>query len=159
MDCLQIVLSNLLKQIRMTKKVFLDANVLVDVYDLKRPFSLYSKKTLMSLLQDEKVEVFTSCDIITTIYYLRAKADKKQALEDIEQINSFCTIIEFGNQEVTQSCRLMKENKRFTDLEDTIQYVMAKKIKADLILSNDARFNSDGIVLMDTKKFCQDAGL
>ena len=143
----------------MIKRVFLDANVLVDVYDLKRPYSSYSKKAIMSLLKDEKIEIFTSCDIITTIYYLRAKADKKQALEDIEQINSFCTIIEFGNKEVTKSCQLMKENKIFTDLEDTIQFVMANKIKADLILSNDVKFSSDGILLMDTKKFCEESRL
>ena len=70
----------------------------------------------MVLLQDEKVELYSSCDIITTIYYLRAKQDREQALDDIIQINSFCRIIEFGNIEVTKSCRLMKENQKFKDL-------------------------------------------
>jgi len=143
----------------MYKRVFLDANILVDVYDLKRPFSSYSQKVLMSLLQNESVEIFTSCDIITTIYYLRAKANKEHALDDIIQINEFCNIIEFGNTEVTKSCRLMKQNKNFTDLEDTIQYVMAKKVKADLILSNDKSFASDGISLMSAEKFCMEMKL
>ncbi len=139
----------------MYKKVFLDANVLIDTYDLNRPFSIYSKHTLMVLLQDEEVELYTSCDIITTIYYLRAKQDREKALDDIMHINSFCKIIEFGNSEVTKSCRLMKQNKKFTDLEDTIQYVMAKKVGADLILSNDKAFASDGIELMSTEEFVQ----
>jgi len=139
----------------MYKKVFLDANVLIDAYDLNRPFSAYSKQALMLLLQDEKAELYTSCDIITTIYYLRAKQDREQALDDIIQINSFCQIIEFGNREVTKSCKLMKENKKFKDLEDTIQYVMANKIEADLILSNDKKFASDEIELMSTELFCE----
>jgi predicted nucleic acid-binding protein len=53
----------------------------------------------------------------------------------------------------------MKQNKAFTDLEDTIQYVMAKKVKADLILSNDKGFASDGIELMSTEKFCMEMNL
>jgi predicted nucleic acid-binding protein len=139
----------------MYERVFLDANVLVDVYDLNRPFSEASKKALFSLLQDKSVALFTSCDIITTIYYLRAKENREKALDDIININAFCHIIEFGNTEVTKSCRLMKQNHKFTDLEDTIQYVMAKKIEADLILSNDANFVSDGIELMNTEQFCE----
>ena len=139
----------------MYKKVFLDANVLVDIYDMKRPFSSYSQKAMTLLLEDEKVELFTSCDIITTIYYLRAKENKKQALNDILQINSFCKIIEFGNSEVSKSCTLMQKSTQFSDLEDTIQYVMAQKINADLILSNDKGFVSEEIPLMNTKTFCK----
>ena len=139
----------------MYKKVFLDANVLVDIYDMKRPFSSYSQKAMTLLLEDEKVELFTSCDIITTIYYLRAKENKKQALDDILQINSFCKIIEFGNSEVSQSCTLMQKSEQFSDLEDTIQYIMAQKINADLILSNDKDFVSEEIPLMNTKIFCE----
>ena len=143
----------------MYKKVFLDANVLIDIYDTHRPFSVYSQKAVRHLLADESIDIFTSCDIITTVYYLRSKTDKVQALEDIIQLNQLCHIIEFGNTEVTKSCRLMKQNSKFKDLEDTIQYVMAKKVDADLILSNDGAFVSDGIPLMSTEMFCKENGL
>jgi predicted nucleic acid-binding protein len=143
----------------MYRKVFLDANILVDLYDTGRPYASFSYKSVMKLLQNEEVQLFTSCDIVTILYYLRAKSDKVQALSDIEHLNHFCTIIAFGNSEVTKSCRLMKQHKAFSDLEDTIQYVMAKKVNAELILSNDKAFYSDGIPVMDTKKFCQEYGL
>ena len=68
-------------------------------------------------------------------------------------INELCTIVEFSNSEVTKSCNLMKENKVFKDLEDTIQYVIAKKAKCDLILSNDNKFVSTDIKLLNTKEF------
>ena len=64
-------------------------------------------------------------------------------------------IIEFGNREIEESCRLMKSNKNFTDLEDTIQYIMAKKASCDLILSNDKGFVSDGVTLMSSVEFLE----
>ena len=47
----------------------------------------------------------------------------------------------------------MKNNKNFTDLKDTIQYIMAKKVSCDLILSNDKGFVSEGIFLMSSGEF------
>ncbi len=143
----------------MYRRIFLDANVLVDIYDSYRPFSRDSQKAVRYLLSQESVDLFTSCDIITTIYYLRAKHAKNQALEDIVHINQICHIIEFSNTEVTRSCSLMKHDSRFSDLEDTLQYIMAKKIDADLILSNDRQFVSDEIAMMSTERFCREMGL
>ncbi len=139
----------------MYKHIFIDVNVWVDLFDTDRPFSQQSRKVMTHLIQEDSVDLFTSCDIITTVYYLLAKKGRHFALEAIEYINALCTIVEFGNTEITKSCRLMKQNRKFTDLEDTIQYVMAKKIEADLILSNDADFVSDGIELMNTEQFCK----
>jgi predicted nucleic acid-binding protein len=135
----------------MYKKIFLDANVIVDIYDDSRTFYPYSTKVFEYIFEDENIELYTSCDIVTTIYYLLAKQNKKLALDAIIDINEACQVVEFGNLEVTKSCKLMKEDKNFTDLEDTIQFVMAQKVGADLILSNDQSFVSDKIELMNTK--------
>ena len=143
----------------MYKTIFLDANILADIYDETRPYCLASRKALSSLLSQEDKELFTSCDIITTIYYIFSKKDKQKALDHIIEINQWCEVVEFGNNEVTKSCRLMKQNRDFTDLEDTIQYVMAKKVNADLILSNDKGFVSDGIEVMSTEVFCEKMSL
>jgi len=143
----------------MYKHIFLDANVLADLYDETRHFCLASRKSLVYLLSKKNTELFTSCDIITTLYYINAKKDKQKALDHIIEVNQWCKVVEFSNEEVLKSCRLMKQNKKFTDLEDTIQYVMAKKVKADLILSNDKGFASDGIPLMSTEKFCKEMKL
>ena len=140
----------------MYRRIFLDANILADLYDTTRPSHSWSKKSIAHLLSVSHVALFTSCDIITTLYYIASKKDKDMALDFIMMINQWCGIVEFGSAEVTKSCRLMKQNRQFTDLEDTIQYVMARKIEADLILSNDKRFTSDGIDLMNTEQFCHE---
>ena len=142
----------------MFERVFLDANVLIDLYDETRPYHSHSLQAVSDLLKRESVELFTSCDIITTIYYIDSKRDKKTALEHIREINGWCNIVEFGNKEVEESCRLMTENGAFDDLEDTLQYVMAHKIGADLILSNDSEFVSDDIPVMRTDAFCESYG-
>ncbi len=143
----------------MYKRVFIDVNIWVDAFDESRPFTKESRRAIDFLLDYDEVSLFTSCDIITTVYYLLAKKGRENALNAIEYVNALCYVIEFGNSEVTKSCRLMKQNSNFKDLEDTIQYVMAKKVDADLILSNDAVFESDGIPLMSTEMFCKEMGL
>jgi predicted nucleic acid-binding protein len=139
----------------MYKKIFLDANVIVDIYDDTRTFYSYSTKVFEHIFEDENIELYTSCDIVTTIYYLLAKQNKELALDAVMDINEACQVVEFGNLEVTKSCKLMKENRNFKDLEDTIQFVMAQKVDADLILSNDQAFVSETIELMSTKALCK----
>jgi predicted nucleic acid-binding protein len=138
----------------MYKKVFLDANIFIDKEDESRDFEQNSLKILSYFLTNE-IELCTSCDLITTIYYILAKKDKQKALDSIEQINQFCKIIDFGNKEVYETCNLMRENTEHKDLEDTIQYILAKKEECDLIISNDKNFVSVDIDLMTTKEFLE----
>ena len=138
----------------MYKKVFLDANIFIDNEDEKRDLEQNSLKVLQYLLSND-IELCTSCDLITTIYYILSKKDKQKALDAVERISMFCKIIDFGNEEVIQTCNLMRENEKFKDLEDTIQYILAKKEGCDLIISNDKNFVSDDIELLTTKEFLE----
>ena len=138
----------------MYKKVFLDANIFIDNEDESRDLEKNSLKVLSYLLNND-VELFTSCDLITTIYYILSKKDKLKALESVENINKICKIIDFTNFEVNQTCTLMRENPKFKDLEDTIQYILAKKEGCDLIISNDKEFASETIKLVTTKEFLE----
>ena len=47
----------------------------------------------------------------------------------------------------------MEKDKNFKDLEDTLQYVLAKENECDLILSNDNSFYSPDIKIISTKEF------
>ena len=137
----------------MYKRVFLDTNVIADLHDVNRPFNKESIKAMEILFREENTEIYTSCDVITTLYYILSKINKKKALDIIEEVNEWCSVIEFANKEIQECCMLMKENAKYKDLEDTIQYVMAKKMNCDLILSNDKGFVSDEIPLMSTEAY------
>ena len=139
------------------RKVFIDANIIVDLFE-DRPYSLYSTSAVGKLV-GLGVELLTSCDLITTIYYILSKADKEKALNYIEDSTSVFTLIPFSNKEVIEAVNLMKNNSNFKDLEDTIQYVLAKKENCNLILTNDKKFFSPDIKVLTAKEVCENLGI
>ena len=60
------------------KKVFVDANVIIDTFDETRKESDKSIKTIRYLLSQEEIELYTSCDLITTVYYILRKKTQKR---------------------------------------------------------------------------------
>jgi len=132
------------------KRIFVDANVLIDLFDTNRPLRKFSVKVIQKLLETE-AELYTSCDLITTVYYVLRKKFRKEALVFIEKLSKMCSIVPFSNEEVEKVIELMKQNQNFKDLEDTLQYVLAKKMQCDLILSNDKGFYSPDIAVISVK--------
>ncbi|RLA83199.1 MAG: ribonuclease [Epsilonproteobacteria bacterium] len=132
-----------------TKSVFIDANIFIDVNDKSR-VSYESCYILIPSLIGRGIKLYTSCDLITTIYYVLLKQGRQIALDSVENINKICKIIDFSNTEVSQTCQLMRENKKFKDLEDTLQYVLAKNTKCDLIISNDKNFYAEDMELLNS---------
>ena len=133
-------------------KVFIDSNVFIDIFNTNREWHKYSLEIYKYLIKNES-EIYTSCDLITTIYYIDAKRDKNQALLNIRNIIKTLNIIYFTNQEIEEVCELMIKDSEYKDLEDTLQYILAKKERCDLIISNDTQFVSKDVPLIDTKKF------
>ena len=136
----------------MHKKIFFDADIILDVFDPQRPSAKESLETYIYILEN-KIGLFTSCDIITTIYYVYAKKNKMDVLNKIEDTNKTLTVIEFSNREIMQTCQLMRENPNYKDLEDTIQYILAKKEGCELIISNDKGFYSEDVPVMSSTQF------
>ncbi|KIM12750.1 MAG: hypothetical protein KU37_02420 [Sulfuricurvum sp. PC08-66] len=141
----------------MTKKVFVDANILLDILDAQRASHAYSVKAYTYLLQH--AHLFTSCDLVTTIYYLNAKKSKKEALGNIQALTKTLQLIPFANKEVNMATQLMLQESRFVDLEDTLQFVLAQKEGCELILTNDAAFATENIETISSKALCERLGL
>ncbi len=142
----------------MYKKIFIDANIILDIFDSSRTAHQKSLNTYQHILSHQ-IELFTSCDIITTLYYIEAKKDRKEALLKIQNINKTIKVIEFSNNEVASTCTLMIKDSDYNDLEDTIQYILAKKHECDLIISNDKKFTSKEIELLSSELFCERVGI
>jgi len=142
----------------MYKNIFLDANILLDYADKNRIFHEVSTKCIEYCLK-QNLDLYTSCDLITTIYYVVSKQNKTKALEEVQRINNFCHVIEFSNSDIKQTCDLMLEDSDYNDLEDTVQYLLAKKSQCDLIVSNDENFVSKNIKLISSSDFCNEFNL
>jgi len=134
------------------KKIFLDANILIDIADDARPSSHESAKLFRYLIQNSKdFELYTSCDLITSVYYLLKKPlGKAKSLEQLKIMNSIIKVIEFGNDEIDEAIYLMEKDANFSDLEDTIQFVMARKERCDYIITNDQKFYSYEVPLLSS---------
>ncbi len=135
-------------------KVFFDANILIDISDDTRPFYKASRALLDELMDNiDKFIFYTSCDLMTTVYYiLRQKLNKTEALAQIKLINKLINVVEFGNDEITEAIELMERNEKYVDLEDTIQYVMARKEKCDYIITNDKSFASGDVPVLNSEE-------
>jgi predicted nucleic acid-binding protein len=138
----------------MYKRVFFDANIILDIFDSSRKQHKSSAEAYLYILH-QGIKLYTSCDIITTLYYVYSKRNKHIALDKIEQITQTLDVIAFSNKEVEKTCKLMKYDKDYSDLEDTIQYVLAKKMQCDLIISNDKKFVSKEVKIMTSNTFCE----
>lgn len=66
----------------MFKKIFLDTKILVDFIDVQRSGNLWSKKIVNRCLKN-KILLYTSCNIVATVYCLSVKVDKKRVLNEI----------------------------------------------------------------------------
>ena len=133
-------------------RLFIDANIFIDVTDSTRKTSTSSLAFMDKMFDNmDKYTLYTSCDLITTIYYiLRKELDNDGALQQIKTISKFISIIEFGNSEVDEAIKLMENHTKYKDLEDTIQYVMARKEKCDYIITNDKNFASGDVPILSS---------
>ena len=134
------------------KKIFLDANILIDILDNGRATSKESAEVFEVLVRGiDKFSLFTSCDLLTTVYYFTIKPlGQDLALKKIKKLNQVIKVIEFGNIEVAEAIELMERNEKYSDLEDTIQYVMARKEKCDYIITNDKNFASGDVPVLSS---------
>ena len=135
-------------------KLFLDANILVDIVDSTRVLSQESALLFEVFINhDDRYKLYTSCDLLTTVYYLTKKPlGRAKALQQIKIFNHSIKVIEFGNDEIDEAIELMERNEKYSDLEDTIQYVMARKEKCDYIITNDKDFASGDVPVLSSKE-------
>jgi predicted nucleic acid-binding protein len=125
------------------KKIFIDANIFIDFIDPRRAKHNAAVEFFRTHLEDY---FYTSCDILTKIYYITSKT--QNPLQAIENLLKLVKVIPFSNEEAIGAITIMNENKKFKDFEDTIQYLLAKKIEADYIVTNDKGFYSPDIAII-----------
>jgi predicted nucleic acid-binding protein len=135
------------------KKLFFDANIFNDIFDETRTSHSLSKAALKLALENN-ITPYTSCDIVTNIYYITSKYTSSQkALDALDALKVSVEIIPFSAEELTQTIHLMRNDSDFVDMEDTIQYILALQNQCDYIITNDKKFVSKKIPAISAKKF------
>ncbi|MBN2825849.1 MAG: type II toxin-antitoxin system VapC family toxin [Campylobacterales bacterium] len=69
-------------------KIFLDANICLDLLDTKRPNSTQSIAWYMQHKDNESLEFYFSADFITTLFYILTQKSKHSAKNVLEAIDA-----------------------------------------------------------------------
>jgi len=137
----------------MATKVLLDTNIVMDLFDATRVAHLSSLKVVQEFLENGAV-LYVNSDTLTTSFYLlrsRKKATLEESLEAIRKITQICELVSIELQDVMTALDLCEdEASSYSDYEDAMQYVCAKKIGAEAIVTNDKNFISEEIAIIRT---------
>ncbi len=122
-------------------KIFLDANICLDLLDTTRPTSKCSVAWYLTKKDNEEYEFFFSADFITTFYYVLTEKRKHGAKETLRAIDmlsdeitpQYIAHIDFHNA---------KEyffNDVFEDFEDLLILSSASRTDSSQFITNDKK--------------------
>ncbi len=99
----------------MLNSVFLDTNIIVDLFDNDRVFS-HNSVTAVKLLLEEGAVLYVNSDTLTTIFYLlrsQKKATFIEAIQAIKEISTLCKLISIVKKKRCLALTFNSSKKRF----------------------------------------------
>jgi len=136
----------------MPTNVYIDTNIVIGICDIKRP--AHTSSLTMIRKYADSAELYINSDTLATVFYIlrnQAKFSFEEALEKMYFIREVFTLVSIDDDIFFKALELCSHNE-CTDYEDAMQYVCAKKIEADLIVTNDKGFVSLDIDIKDTQE-------
>lgn len=116
----------------MAAKVFLDTNIILDLFDDKRIGYKHSV-SLYKLVEEGIVTAFITESVITTTDYILQKDLSKKSRQDLfTELNNLISILPCSKQSLDRSLQ-----NNFDDLEDALLYQIALENKIEYFVTND----------------------
>ena len=138
----------------MATDVLIDTNIIMDIFDEERVAHESSLNVVRELL-GSGATLYVNSDTLTASFYILRnlkKATFEESLYALREITKICDLISIEIEDVNNALNLCEDKKSpYKDYEDALQYVCAKKVKADLIVTNDKGFVSLDIEIKSTK--------
>ena len=135
----------------MPTKTYIDTNIVIDICDIRRPAHTESLAIIREYA--DRGELYINSDTLATLFYVlrnRAKLSFEEALDKMYFVREAFILVSIDDDIFFKALELCSYNKCI-DYEDAVQYVCAKKIGADLIVTNDKGFVSLDIKVKSTK--------
>lgn len=133
--------------------IYVDTNVFVDLFDATRPFAQGSFDFVKQALKEGHV-LHINSDTVSNAFYIISKTKRytpDKTISIFEKNVLLFNIVAAEQHDIMQAISLCKDPATaFSDYEDTLQYVCAKKIGASAIVTNDRDFVSPDIPLKAT---------
>ena len=123
----------------MIKKIFFDANIILDMIDSDRGNVDMVKKLVYNALMKD-ILLYTSCDILSNVYYVgRKKLAKNILVEEMLRILKIFDIVAI-DKTLAKKALLENQMNHALDFEDLLQQECAEVTQCDLIVTNDKKF-------------------
>jgi predicted nucleic acid-binding protein len=131
--------------------IFCDANIILDLIDVDRGKIEKARSFVhTALIQD--ITLFTSCDILTNIYYVaRKKVEKPLLVEEMLRIVDIFEIIEI-DKKLAKDALIKNLHDNSLDFEDLIQLECAISMGCDLIVTDDKKFVKGSVNFVNLDK-------
>ncbi len=143
----------------MVNRVYVDTNIFIDLLDATRPFAKDTSNVIRKMIMNGTL-LYINSDTVTNTFYVLSKQKKytqKELLGLMRKSVSIFMIVSVEYEDVTDAITLCEdENTAFKDYEDALQYVCAKKVDVELILTNDRGFMSKDIEVKSTNELSLD---
>ncbi len=113
-------------------KLFIDSDILLDVFAKRKSYYLRSSK-LLALIEKNKIFAFTSSLVFANLHYILRKSKSKDfALQILRKIRILVSVLPITEKIIDQAL-----NSNFPDFEDAIQYYASKEGKIDSIITRN----------------------
>ena len=134
------------------KKVFLDANVAIDLMCERDPW-FEDAVRLYSLADMGKIEIYCSSLTLATSSYVMET--RKMSKDDIkEKIAHFCEVCTPTLVDASVVQKAIRSS--FSDFEDALQYFSAKTVNADIIITRNLKdFAASEIPVMTAEDYLE----
>jgi len=126
-------------------KIFIDTNIFLDLI-LKRE----DYKSALMIFDAIEQNIFEGVILDITILNIDYIASKqvKEIKEFLLLINKNFTVKGASNALIEEALRVNN-----SDLEDNLQYVIAKNLKVELIITNDKKFHKGNLPIITSREF------
>lgn len=118
--------------VTMDKCIFVDSDVLIDVFSKREPF-YEDSANFLTLAENKAFQTFTSPLIIANVYYVLEKfSNRKVARNSIRKIRTFVNVVDMNQKIVDQAL-----NSDLRDFEDALQIFSAENSVMDIIVTRN----------------------
>jgi len=135
--------------------IFVDANVILDLFEENRPYHQYSFELMNKYIIDDSITLYISSDMISNIFYIlnsRYKYGFQNTVNIIEKISQTYTIHSVTKLDIENSINICKDNT-FKDYEDALQYICAVGEDCKTIITNNPKdFKNSTIEILTSKQ-------
>jgi predicted nucleic acid-binding protein len=130
-------------------KLFIDANVILDLILKRQPF-FDNIAEILTVAENKNFKLSLSSITFVNVNYIACKfADKKNVLESLKKMRILFDVLNVSETEIDKALY-----SKFNDFEDAVQHYCAVKNNCDYIITRDSKdFKNSEIPVMTPTEF------